>query len=109
MPDEIDFSSAVNVVGGGVGPDDQHGDLRVEDVAVDSKSVTLFLTDGRVCSAPLEWYPELLDATPKQRRERQIRAMGRFVFWPSLKFALASSAIIKGTRSRSKTKRRKSA
>lgn len=98
MPDEIDFSKTVVIVGGIFDPDPRVGSQLVEEVAVDSRSITMFLTDGRVFSAPLEWYPELAKANQAKRKVREIRGRGRFVFWPELRFAISPLALMKGVK-----------
>ena len=43
-------------------------DERVLDVQFTEDSVSVFLRDARIISVPLAWYPRLLNATPKQRK-----------------------------------------
>jgi hypothetical protein len=42
------------------------------------------LTDGRVVSAPLVWFPRLFAATPEQREQYEIGGGGRGLHWPEL-------------------------
>ena len=48
----------------------------VEVLAVDASctgdTLTVTLSDGRMVSAPLAWFPRLLEATPKQRAEWEL-------------------------------------
>lgn len=46
---------------------------------VDTLSVTL--SDGRVVSAPLAWFPRLLDATPRQRNDWELIGGGIGLHW----------------------------
>jgi hypothetical protein len=39
------------------------------------------LSDGREISAPLEWFPRLRDATPKQRKNWRLIAKGIGIHW----------------------------
>ncbi|MDH5508708.1 MAG: DUF2442 domain-containing protein, partial [Anaerolineae bacterium] len=39
------------------------------------------LSDGRVISAPLEWFPKLRDATPEQRSNWRLIAKGVGIHW----------------------------
>jgi len=39
------------------------------------------LSDGREISTPLEWFPRLRDATPKQRKNWRLIAKGIGIHW----------------------------
>ena len=39
------------------------------------------LSDGREVSAPLEWFPRLRDATPEQRQNWRLIALGVGLHW----------------------------
>ena len=39
------------------------------------------LSDGREISAPLEWFPRLRDATPRQRKNWRLIAKGIGIHW----------------------------
>ena len=39
------------------------------------------LSDGRQISTPLEWFPRLRDATPKQRKNWRLIAKGIGIHW----------------------------
>ena len=51
------------------------------DVSCMDDTLTVVLSDGRVISAPLAWFPRLLDATAKQRREWELIGGGIGVHW----------------------------
>ena len=53
-------------------------------VRIDSEAVTLELTDGRVVSAPIAWYPRLSHATPEERDQWRLIAGGRGVHWTEI-------------------------
>lgn len=42
------------------------------------------LTDGRIVSVPILWFPRLRDPTPEQRARYEIAAGGRGLYWPDL-------------------------
>jgi hypothetical protein len=42
------------------------------------------LTDGRIVSVPLAWFPRLADATPEQRIQVEIGSGGRNLHWETL-------------------------
>jgi hypothetical protein len=51
------------------------------DVACTGDTLTVVLSDGRVISAPLAWFPRLLEATAKQRREWELIGGGIGIHW----------------------------
>ena len=51
------------------------------DVAFARDSLVVTLADGRVVSAPLEWFPRLLRATPEQRRNWRLIGGGVGIHW----------------------------
>ena len=52
------------------------GDLRASSVAFTPTELVVTLADGRRIATPLEWYPRLMNATPVQRANFEIMAMG---------------------------------
>ncbi len=54
------------------------------DVSCTDDTLTVVLSDGRVISAPLVWFPRLVDATPKQRREWELIGGGIGVHWEAV-------------------------
>src|SRR5574341_672423 len=54
------------------------------DVACTDDTLTVLLSDGRVISAPLAWFPRLLEATPKQRREWELIGGGIGIHWEAV-------------------------
>ena len=61
---------------------------RVEVLAVDaacsSDTLTVTLSDGREVSAPLAWFPRLLDATPRQRANWELIGGGIGLHWEAV-------------------------
>ena len=49
-----------------------------------SESMRVELADGREISVPLEWYPRLLEATPKDRNNWTLIGGGLGIHWESL-------------------------
>jgi hypothetical protein len=47
-------------------------------------ALVVTLSDGRTVSAPLEWFPRLLRATAKQRRNWRLIGGGVGVHWPDV-------------------------
>lgn len=62
--------------------------ISIEPLAVDvvcsSDDLRVELADGREISVPLEWYPRLMDATPKDRNNWRLIGGGLGIHWESL-------------------------
>jgi len=52
------------------------------------------LSDGREISAPLEWFPRLRDATPKQRKSWRLIAKGIGIHWEDVDEDIAVSTLL---------------
>ena len=53
-------------------------------VSCNYEALHVSLADGREISVPLEWYPRLLDATPKDRNNWQLIGGGLGIHWEDL-------------------------
>ena len=51
------------------------------DVRFTDDTLIVSLSDGREVSVPLEWFPRLRDATPKQRKNWRLIAKGIGIHW----------------------------
>ncbi len=54
------------------------------DVSCSSDALTVVLDDGRTVSVPLVWFPRLLSATEKQRREWEFIGGGIGIYWEEI-------------------------
>src|SRR6058998_641288 len=54
------------------------------DVSCSSDALTVVLDDGRTMSVPLVWFPRLLNATGKQRREWEFIGGGIGIHWEEI-------------------------
>jgi hypothetical protein len=54
------------------------------DVSCSSDMLQVELADGREISVPLDWYPRLQDATPKERNDWTLIGGGLGIHWESL-------------------------
>ena len=71
---------------------------KVKRVTVSRESLTVELVDGRVISAPLTWYPTLLQATARQLRRWKTCGAGTGVHWPALDYHLSVEGLLRGAR-----------
>ena len=54
------------------------------DVTFTDDEIVVALADGRRVSAPLEWFPRLLRATPAQRTNWSLIGRGVGIHWPDV-------------------------
>jgi hypothetical protein len=65
-------------------------------VKVTDEQLIVELKDGRTISAPLKWYPRLVDGTPDERRNVRISANG--LHWPDLDEDISIRGMLLGRR-----------
>jgi hypothetical protein len=70
------------------------GDIRARAVEFTATELVVTLADGRKIATPLEWYPRLLRASPKERARFEIMPMG--IHWPDLDEDLGIAGMLKG-------------
>lgn len=63
-------------------------------VHFDDSSMSLDLSDGRVISVPLAWFPRLMNATPEQRMQVEISSRG--LHWEALDEDIAVDGLLAG-------------
>lgn len=68
----------------------------VRDVRLSEDTLSVDLVDGRMITVPLVWYPRLLDATPKKRKNWQIIGAGYGIHWPDVDEDLSSEGLLRG-------------
>ncbi len=71
-------------------------DERVLDVRCDEHSLIVDLMDGRTISAPLAWYPLLLNATPEARAKWEKCGGGYGIHWPEIDEDLSTEGLLRG-------------
>jgi Protein of unknown function (DUF2442) len=69
---------------------------RVRDVRFSEDSIHVDLADGRAISAPLAWYPRLLNASDQERSDWQIGGGGYGIHWPSIDEDLSVDGLLRG-------------
>ena len=70
-------------------------------VAFDTELMHVTLTDGRVISVPIRWFPLLREATPAQRQHYEIGGGGVSLHWPEIDEDLSVAGLMAGADSRS--------
>jgi len=68
----------------------------VHDVTCTRKEMTVHFTDGRKITAPLAWYPRLLNASPAARAKWEILGKDRGIHWPKIDEDLSIEGILHG-------------
>ena len=73
-----------------------NADERVADVRFTEDELRVTLMDGRTISAPLAWYPRLLHATAKQRKNWRTCGAGYGIHWPDIDEDLNTEGLQRG-------------
>lgn len=72
-------------------------DPRAEDIEVTNDELIVRLADGRTVTAPLVWFPRLLEATVKQRSRWELVGDGEGIHWPDIDEDLSVAGLLRGT------------
>jgi hypothetical protein len=67
-----------------------------KDIQFDEQMMHVSLTDGRIISVPLIWFPLLYEATPEQRQHYEIGGGGVSLHWPELDEDLSVANLLAG-------------
>lgn len=67
-----------------------------QNVNVTEETLTVELSDGRVISVPLSWYPRLVHATPEERNNCRLIGHGEGIHWPDLDEDISVENVIFG-------------
>ena len=65
-------------------------------VAFNDDLMQVFLTDGRIISVPVIWFPLLHEATPEQRAQYEIGGGGTSLHWPEIDEDLSVEGLLAG-------------
>jgi hypothetical protein len=68
--------------------------LAVE-VSCSKDTLSVRLTDGRVVSVPLVWFPRLADASPRQRSDWQLIGGGIGVRWEAIDEDISVASLLR--------------
>ena len=72
-------------------------DSRVDSVDVSDSRLSVRLKDGRQVSAPLEWFPRLMSASPAERADWEPCAAGHGIHWPRIDEDLSVDGLLRTT------------
>ncbi len=70
-------------------------DATAVDVTVTDERLTVVLADGRELSAPLAWFPRVLEATDAQRREWRFIGRGQGIHWPEIDEDISIASLLR--------------
>ena len=62
----------------------ESSEVTAVEVSCSSDALKVALADGRTVSAPLAWFPRLLNATKKQRAEWELIGAGIGIHWVAI-------------------------
>jgi hypothetical protein len=62
----------------------------------DDEMMHVTLTDGRIISVPIRWFPLLREATPEQRAHYEIGGGGISIHWPEIDEDLSVAGLMAG-------------
>lgn len=68
----------------------------IQDLSLTEDTLTIELTDGRIISVPLSWYPRLVHATPEDRNNWRLIGNGEGIHWPDLDEDISVENVILG-------------
>ena len=67
-----------------------------QSVTFDDELLHVHLTDGRIISAPLVWFPRLREAAAEQREHYEIGGGGIGIHWPEIDEDLSVAGLMAG-------------
>jgi hypothetical protein len=70
-------------------------DATAVDVVVSAERLTVTLADGRELSAPLAWFPRLLEATDAQRQHWRFIGRGLGIHWPDVDEDISVASLLR--------------
>lgn len=65
-------------------------------VSVTKDTLSVELSDGRVISVPLAWYPRLVHATPPERNHWRLIGHGQGIHWEDLDEDISVAGLLAG-------------
>lgn len=65
------------------------------DVSCSSDALSVTLSDGRVVSVPLVWFPRLADASPRERSDWELIGGGIGIHWEAIDEDISVASILR--------------
>ncbi len=59
-------------------------DLKIKQFKIDNKYLTITISDGRILSVPISWYPRLVAGTIKERNNVRFIGQNTGIHWSDL-------------------------
>jgi len=69
-----------------------------EEIQCTEDELIVSLVDGRKISAPLAWFPRLVNASMEERNNWELLGDGQGIHWPDIDEDLSVSGLLKGNR-----------
>ena len=70
-------------------------DSTATDVQVNEDILRIVLADGRELTAPLAWFPRLMEATPDQRQNWRLIGRGQGIHWPDVDEDISVASLLR--------------
>lgn len=67
-----------------------------ENVQITKDTLSVDLSDGRTISVPLEWFPRLVHATPKERNNWRLIGKGQGIHWEDIDEDISVEGLLAG-------------
>src|SRR2546427_9272356 len=71
------------------------GEALAVDLSCSNDALTVVLDDGRTVSVPLMWFPRLLNATPRQRKEWEFIGGGIGIHWEAIDEDISVASLLR--------------
>lgn len=71
-------------------------ELTILSLDIKSDTITANLSDGRVISVPIAWFPRLVDASKEKLSKFEISPSGYGIHWPELDEDISVKAFVSG-------------
>jgi hypothetical protein len=76
--------ASYSIVGGVIAPRPEPSSARARAVVVSKDALRVELVDGRTVTVPLSWFPRLIEASPRERKEYELIGDGVMIHWPAV-------------------------
>jgi hypothetical protein len=71
-------------------------DIRAKKIWIDEANLWVSLADGRQLAVPLVYFPKLLSATPRQRKNFETSGDGTGIHWNDLDEDISVEGLLRG-------------